>query len=278
MTLIWYGAYESGVGPRIKYGRQEEYSNQNKLYDWRSGCCSEVGLRLGRLRVLDHDDCRVAAWLRTPRSLTHLKGAVEPRSCLLSLCCRCLDVLLFPKRFTDTPLLPNQCVRARQLVFLFTQAEPEPYSTSPTQMQFLQCPRSPVGVLILLLGITALLYQAIPAFHLSTTHITVTVASVFSKHLSHSSLCTKAVGDSTCCALHLQAEPCLDECRKAFMDRETFEPTREYDECADQCLVVYQSICEPQTAGWERSPPSEAEENMERSHRNRRRRPPLRPR
>jgi hypothetical protein len=109
--------------------------------------------------------------------------------------------------------------------------------------------RSRIGFLIVFIGIVALLYRGIPCLSASKSYISTAIESTLRSHLSTQSFCTKAVGEGICCELHLKAEPCLDECRKTFMDRETFEPTKEYDECADQCLFVYQSTCGNQTTG-----------------------------
>jgi len=34
----------------------------------------------------------------------------------------------------------------------------------------------------------------------------------------------------------MKATPCVEECRKQFIDRETFTVTLEYDECANKCM------------------------------------------
>lgn len=56
--------------------------------------------------------------------------------------------------------------------------------------------------------------------------------------------CTKEIGNAACCNLYLSAEPCVDECRKNFLDRDTWQPTKEYDECESMCRSVYSVTCQ----------------------------------
>jgi hypothetical protein len=44
------------------------------------------------------------------------------------------------------------------------------------------------------------------------------------------------IGDGQCCALFMKAAPCVEECRKQFVDREMFTLTLEYEECSETCL------------------------------------------
>ncbi|KAF2678638.1 hypothetical protein K458DRAFT_408702 [Lentithecium fluviatile CBS 122367] len=93
-------------------------------------------------------------------------------------------------------------------------------------------------VFLLFLGTLAMLYQFVP---LITSSLSTSLRNLPIPHLSSS--CTKDIGDGLCCDLFLGAEPCIEQCREKFVDRETWTLTNEYDECADRCLVVYKGSC-----------------------------------
>lgn len=82
-----------------------------------------------------------------------------------------------------------------------------------------------------MLCVPIFLYQLVPAFTQSTDNLITIVIDHFRE--GH---CTTDIGDAQCCALYMEATPCVDECRKRFVDRETFTLTLEYDECADTCM------------------------------------------
>jgi hypothetical protein len=103
--------------------------------------------------------------------------------------------------------------------------------------------RPSVLVILLCLALAATYYKVIPYFSSTTDYIVASIESSLQSSLSSPSFCTKEIGEGVCCDLHLGAEPCLDECRKTFMDRQTFQLTKEYEECADQCLVMYRATC-----------------------------------
>ncbi|KAF2182067.1 hypothetical protein K469DRAFT_498837, partial [Zopfia rhizophila CBS 207.26] len=86
-------------------------------------------------------------------------------------------------------------------------------------------------------------YKVMPYFSSTADFITSSITSSLQKSFPPSNFCTKDVGHGVCCKLHLKAEPCLDECRSTYVDRETLTLTKEYDECSDKCLAVYKSTC-----------------------------------
>lgn len=96
--------------------------------------------------------------------------------------------------------------------------------------------RSILVIFLFILCIPTFLYRLVPAFTRSTN---VLIDSVVD-HL-RASHCTSEIGDAHCCALFMEATPCVDECRKQFVDRETFTLTMEYDECADTCLRSWEN-------------------------------------
>lgn len=92
-------------------------------------------------------------------------------------------------------------------------------------------PRAILVILLFVLCVPVFLYQLVPAFTQSTDKL---VDRLFA-HFEQSS-CTADIGDAQCCALFMKATPCVEECRKQFIDRETFTVTLEYDECANECM------------------------------------------
>ncbi|KAF2628519.1 hypothetical protein BU25DRAFT_339285 [Macroventuria anomochaeta] len=99
-----------------------------------------------------------------------------------------------------------------------------PYSTRSRS-------RSILIILLFILCVPIFLYQLIPAFTQSTDTLIEKLVTHFQE-----SPCTSDIGDAQCCALFMKATPCVEECRKQFVDRETFTLTLEYDQCADTCL------------------------------------------
>lgn len=91
--------------------------------------------------------------------------------------------------------------------------------------------RSIIVVLLFILCVPIFLYQLVPAFTQSTDTLIEKIVAHF-----HERPCTADIGDAQCCALFTKATPCVEECRKQFIDRDTFTLTLEYDECADTCL------------------------------------------
>ncbi|KAF2658661.1 hypothetical protein K491DRAFT_676252 [Lophiostoma macrostomum CBS 122681] len=118
-----------------------------------------------------------------------------------------------------------------------------------------------VTAILLFLGLAAFFYRILPNFTSATDAITSAITSSLRQSISPPSFCTKDVGEGLCCELHLAAEPCIDECRKAFLDRQTFQPTKEYSSCADECLVVYHTTCQ------DGAPIRHAQANALKSHR-----------
>lgn len=35
----------------------------------------------------------------------------------------------------------------------------------------------------------------------------------------------------------------MEECRRNHLDRETLTLTKEFEDCSDQCMIVYKSTC-----------------------------------
>ncbi|KAF2740218.1 hypothetical protein EJ04DRAFT_237724 [Polyplosphaeria fusca] len=103
-------------------------------------------------------------------------------------------------------------------------------------------PRPSLLLLLLVFGALAL-YHLTPYWSPTVDFISSSIASRLQSAALSSTFCTKEIGKGICCELHLGAEPCLDECRNAYMDRETFQITKDYDECADRCLVMYEDAC-----------------------------------
>ncbi|KAF1359645.1 hypothetical protein EJ07DRAFT_41150, partial [Lizonia empirigonia] len=91
--------------------------------------------------------------------------------------------------------------------------------------------RSILVTVLFILCVPVFLYQLVPAFTQSTDTLIDSVVNHFQENR-----CTAEIGDAQCCALFMEAAPCVEECRKQFVDRETFMLTLEYDECTDTCL------------------------------------------
>jgi hypothetical protein len=90
--------------------------------------------------------------------------------------------------------------------------------------------RSIIISLLLLLCIPIFVYHIVPGFTRATDELLEDLAT----RIRGDGFCTKEVGSRQCCALFLEAAPCVDECRKKYVDRETWMLTREYEECAEK--------------------------------------------
>ncbi|EMD90653.1 hypothetical protein COCC4DRAFT_30039 [Bipolaris maydis ATCC 48331] len=86
-------------------------------------------------------------------------------------------------------------------------------------------------------------YHLVPSFTTATDDIATLLVDNLNLRPSGSNACTKEIGTAQCCSLFLEATPCLDECRKLHVDRETLSLTLAYDNCASQCLAEYHSSC-----------------------------------
>ena len=122
------------------------------------------------------------------------------------------------------------------------KSSPDYREMSKTEMYTFGRPYSPrsrsrsiLVILLFILCVPVFLYQLVPAFTRSTDTIIENVVAHFWE-----TPCTSDIGDGQCCALFMKATPCVEECRKRFVDRETFTLTLEYDECADTCLRDWQ--------------------------------------
>jgi hypothetical protein len=99
--------------------------------------------------------------------------------------------------------------------------------------------RSIITSLLLLLCIPVFVYHIAPGFTSATDEFVEDLAA----RLRGEGFCTKTVGSRRCCALFLEAAPCVDECRKNYVDRVTWTLTREYEECAERCERGYRRVC-----------------------------------
>ncbi|KAF2015087.1 hypothetical protein BU24DRAFT_228077 [Aaosphaeria arxii CBS 175.79] len=118
--------------------------------------------------------------------------------------------------------------------------------------------RTPILAILVFLAILTFFYHVLPTLVTTTDYITTSLVTTFrSQSIVHApSPCTEEVGRGLCCDLHLGAQPCIDECRKEHTDRETFELTREYELCENQCLSVYQTACAQDASIKDNAPPS----------------------
>ncbi|OAK95398.1 hypothetical protein IQ06DRAFT_352432 [Phaeosphaeriaceae sp. SRC1lsM3a] len=118
------------------------------------------------------------------------------------------------------------------------------------EMHYLNFPSTPrkstasrykhiLATFLLILCIPIAIYQLVPRF----THATDEIVDSLIEHIRGPEMCTSEIGNAHCCALFLDAAPCVDECRKQHVDRVTYMLTKEYDECADTCLAGYNSEC-----------------------------------
>jgi hypothetical protein len=104
--------------------------------------------------------------------------------------------------------------------------------------------RSILVIILSVLCIPVFFYQLVPSFTHSADDLIVEVITHF-----RGSHCTADIGDAQCCALFMEAAPCVDECRKQFVDRETFTLTLEYDQCADTCLRSWEGCTDSMPRG-----------------------------
>ncbi|PSN59448.1 hypothetical protein BS50DRAFT_640996 [Corynespora cassiicola Philippines] len=105
-----------------------------------------------------------------------------------------------------------------------------------------------VTALLVFLGLVAFFFKVLPGYTTATDSILTSLASKLHESISAQSMCTEDVGIGHCCEIYSAAEPCLDECRKNHLDRQTFALTKEYDQCASTCLGVYRATCKKEEA------------------------------
>jgi hypothetical protein len=115
-------------------------------------------------------------------------------------------------------------------------------TTTRPQCRYTPRYRAILPTLLILLCIPIFFYRLVPRFTHATDDFILSPTNTIHPQ-STSAFCTKEVGTPHCCAVYLAASPCLDECRKQHMDRETLSVTAQYDICATECLAVYNSIC-----------------------------------
>jgi len=107
---------------------------------------------------------------------------------------------------------------------------------TPTTRMATATTRPLLPIFLLFLGTLALLSQLLPP-------LTRNLSSQIRQLPHFTSPCTSEIGAGLCCDLFLGAEPCVEQCREKYVDRETFTLTNEYDECADRCLIAYKGSC-----------------------------------
>ena len=110
----------------------------------------------------------------------------------------------------------------------------------PPPSRHCHCSRSPITILLLILGSLAIVYQLFASF----PSLGVSLYESLAVGSAPGNSCTKDIGDGRCCILFLKAEPCVEECRREYVDRETFALTEGFDACADRCLLRYKESCD----------------------------------
>jgi hypothetical protein len=86
-----------------------------------------------------------------------------------------------------------------------------------------------LAAILLLCCIPIAFYQLVPSF----THAADDIVAGIVAHL-HDSPCATDI-EPRCCTAVLQIQPCVDECRKMYIDRVTWRETSEFDGCVDEC-------------------------------------------
>jgi hypothetical protein len=104
-------------------------------------------------------------------------------------------------------------------------------------------------VFLVLICIPIFFYHLVPSFTSLADKTMYNLSDNILGQTSRGEFCTRKIGDRHCCMLYLDASPCVDTCRKDYVDRETLDVTLAYDQCVDQCLVTYNKKCEPKEDG-----------------------------
>ncbi|KAF2122883.1 hypothetical protein BDV96DRAFT_639440 [Lophiotrema nucula] len=104
-------------------------------------------------------------------------------------------------------------------------------------------PNKRVLLILLSIGLFAFFFHFLQYLSPTTDFLSSSIGSGLRKAFPKQSFCTEEIGSGICCELHVGAEPCLNECRNQFVDRETLTLTKEYEECSDMCLEVYDRTC-----------------------------------
>ncbi|KAF1831149.1 hypothetical protein BDW02DRAFT_582317 [Decorospora gaudefroyi] len=132
-----------------------------------------------------------------------------------------------------TSIRSNDMIKEQE--FQVNDAEKDPMSTTiRPNCRHASTYRPILTTLLILLCIPILLYRLFPS---ATDTFLSSLLPV------QGDLCTQDIGNAHCCTLYLSASPCLDECRKLHVDRETLRLTMQYETCAEECLVVYNNLC-----------------------------------
>jgi hypothetical protein len=105
--------------------------------------------------------------------------------------------------------------------------------------------RSPITILLILLGTLAIIYQLFAHFPTLSDSLASSIA------FTQARSCIKDIGDAVCCDLFQSAQPCVEECRKEFVDRETLAVTEGFVACEGRCRAVYRVACGGEEGGKE---------------------------
>ncbi|PVH94448.1 hypothetical protein DM02DRAFT_190953 [Periconia macrospinosa] len=126
--------------------------------------------------------------------------------------------------------------------FITPPSEPR-LQTSPSLLSALRHTQASLAIQRSKLFSTVLFTLALLAIitHLLTSSVIPSLSTDFAHTIAAAtpSACTTSIGDSICCSLFSEAEPCVEECRRKFMDRETMEVRAGFGECKDMCLTTY---------------------------------------
>lgn len=109
--------------------------------------------------------------------------------------------------------------------------------------------RRVLTILLFILSTPLALYHFVPSFRSVADSAIYSISDNVLGQTSRGDFCTSEIGDRHCCMVYLEAMPCVDECWKQHIDRETQALTIEYDQCADVCLQRYNGLCEVAESG-----------------------------
>lgn len=104
--------------------------------------------------------------------------------------------------------------------------------------------RAVLASILMVLCLPIFFYRLVPSFTHATDDFMSSISTRILQQQVREGFCTSEIGSPQCCLIYLDAQPCLDECQKQHVDRVSFTLTKEYDECADQCLVKYNAQCQ----------------------------------
>jgi hypothetical protein len=150
------------------------------------------------------------------------------------------DIRRTTPRIRNHPTPRNHIMK--ELDFPIEKVEMRPH-TLPTRPTYSPRYRPLLTAFLLILFIPIAFYRLVPPFTRVTDNVFTSLTSSLSLLHQTSTHCTKDIGNAQCCITYLAATPCLDECRKQYVDRETLRLTEEYEGCAERCLGEYDNVC-----------------------------------